>query len=76
MDSRLLDIKSDLQGWLKQLLEARNLGAEAKRDDEMFKELELRVQEVKNALERKADHEGMKKYLTFLEHKINQVQPY
>ena len=38
-----------------------------------FEELELRFQELKNSLNKKADHEGMKKGLAFLEAKINQV---
>lgn len=38
-----------------------------------FEDLELKIQEIKNALGKKADQEGMKKGLMFLESKINQV---
>lgn len=32
------------------------------------------MQEIKIILERKADNEGVKKYLSFLDNKINQVR--
>lgn len=38
-----------------------------------FDDIELRLQEIKNLINRKADQEGMKKGLTFLQNKINQV---
>lgn len=66
-------MKAELQQWIKQLLDARNLGGNNKKDDEFYKDLELKLQELKMGLERKADQEGMRKYLTFLENKINQV---
>lgn len=66
-------MKTELQQWIKQLLDARNLGGNNKKDDEFYKDLELKLQELKMGLERKADQEGMRKYLTFLENKINQV---
>lgn len=67
-----MELKGELQHWLKQLFDSKNNGN--KFDDEFFKDLELKMQELKMGLERKADQESMRKYLTFLESKINQVR--
>lgn len=56
------------------MLDSRT-GGNAKKDEDYFKDLELKLQELRLALDRKADQEGMRKYLTFLENKINQVEP-
>ena len=60
------EIKNELQTWLNSYL------ANMKSKDN-FEDLELKIQEIKNALGKKADQEGMKKGLMFLESKINQV---
>ena len=62
----MLEIKNELQNWLNSYL------ANMKSRDN-FEDLELKVQELRNLVNRKADHEGMKKGLAFLESKINQV---
>ena len=38
-----------------------------------LEDLELKIQELRNLVGRKADQEGLRKGLTFLESKINQV---
>lgn len=70
VDRRLFDLKGELQQWLRQLLESRN---EGNKNEEHLNDIELKLQELKIAVERKADQEGVRKYLTFLENKINQV---
>lgn len=62
----MLEIKNELQNWLNNYL------ANLKSKDN-FDDLELRIQELKMMVNRKADHEGVKKGLAFLENKINQV---
>jgi hypothetical protein len=59
-------MKNEIQNWLNNYL------ANMKNRDN-FENLELRFQELKNSLNKKADHEGMKKGLGFLESKINHV---
>ena len=60
------DIKNELQAWLNNYLAAM-------KNKDNSEDLELKIQEIKNALGKKADQEGMKKGLMFLESKINQV---
>ncbi len=61
-------MKNDLELWIKSYLhnESKNNGGN-------LVDLELKVQEIRNILMKKADHEGMKKGLAFLEGKITQV---
>ena len=62
----MAEIKNQLINWLNNYL------ANAKSKDN-FEDLELRIQELRNLVNRKADQEGLKKGLTFLENKISQV---
>ena len=62
----MAEIKNQLMNWLNNYL------ANAKSKDN-FEDLELRIQELRNLVNRKADQEGLKKGLTFLENKISQV---
>ena len=71
LDKRFFDLKGDLQQWLRQLLESRNNNG--KKGEEQMNDLELKLQEFRIVIERKADQEGVRKYLTFLENKINQL---
>lgn len=52
IDRRLFDLKGDLQQWLRQLLESRNSG---KKGEEQLNDLELRLQEFRIIIDRKAD---------------------
>lgn len=62
----MAQIKVEMQSWINNYIDS------AKTKDN-FEELELRIQELRNLLGKKADQEGMRKGLTFLENKINQV---
>lgn len=62
----MTEIKAELQAWLN------NYMMELKSKDN-FEDIELKLQEIKNALNKKADQEGLRKGLSFLEAKINQV---
>ena len=53
-------MKNDLEIWIKSYVDSQNKG------HGNLGELELKIQEIKNILGRKADHEGMKKGLAFL----------
>lgn len=55
----IADIKAELQAWLNNYL------TEMKSKDSL-EDIELKLQEIKNNLNRKADQEGLKKGLTFL----------
>ena len=55
----MYEIKNELQAWLNNYL------ASMKNKDN-FEDLELKIQEIKNALGKKADQEGLKKGLMFL----------
>ena len=60
------ELKTEIQAWVKNYFE------QGKEKDDM-EGLQLQLQEIRNPLNRKADQEGLKKGLTFLENKINQV---
>ena len=62
----IAEIKAELQAWINNYL------GEMKSKDN-FEDIELKLQEMKNILNKKADQEGMRKGLSFLENKINQV---
>lgn len=53
------DLKADLEAWIKSLLQQN-------RDHENLEALELKIQEIRKNLQRKADAEGTKKGFTFL----------
>ena len=55
----MAEVKNDLQAWLNNYL--ANMKSKAN-----FEDLELKIQEVKNLLNKKSDQEGMKKGLMFL----------
>lgn len=61
---------------MKQLLDTRGMASQDsyRKKDEVLDAIDLKIQEIKVALEKKADQEGMKKYLSFLDNKINQVR--
>lgn len=54
-------MRGDLELWIKSYIDGlgRNNGGN-------FSDLEMKVQEVRNTLSKKADHQGMKKGLAFL----------
>lgn len=60
-------MKNDIEIWVKAYFESHNKG------HNNLSDIELKIQEIKNILAKKADHEGMKKGLAFLEGKITQV---
>lgn len=58
IDNKLQELKSDLQNWVRQLLDTRNIGGVdhgSKKKDEVLDGIDLRIQEIKLILERKAD---------------------
>lgn len=60
-------MKNELEIWIKSYLDAHSKG------NGNLHDIELKVQEIRTLVMRKADHEGMKKGLAFLEGKITQV---
>ena len=66
MKKDMNEIKNELQNWISNYMAAN-------KTKDNLEDLELKIQELKNLIGRKADQEGMKKGLTFLENKINQV---
>ena len=62
----MAELKAELEAWLRNLLDGMQ-------NRESFESLELKVQEIKKGLEKKADAEGTKKGFQFLENKITQV---
>ena len=65
----LAELKAELEAWLKNLLDNMQ-------NRESMESLELKIQEIKMGLDKKADAEGTKKGFAFLENKITQVHIY
>lgn len=63
------DLKAEFQAWINNYL------ADLKNKNNT-EDLELKIQEIRNSLNKKADQEGLKKGIGFLEAKINQVNQF
>ena len=76
LDKKIQELRSELHQWVKQILDARGVVSNdsAKKKDELIDGIDLKIQELKMLIEKKADNEGVKKYLSFLDNKINQVK--
>ena len=68
-------MKGELQQWVRQLLDARGINNQdsSKKKDEFLDGIDIKLQEIKKIIERRADQDGVKKSITYLDNKINQV---